>query len=243
VPANGLAARSELNLVTAVESVETVRAAGRSAGGVPTEQPARVLEFAADRLRHRDRAVTPRDFEALVRQRSADVAQARCFVRAGRVRLVVVMRGANPLPSAAEKREFRRMLLERAAPTLAFADALVVEAPAILWLRVDLVLEVATLDDVGAVTLAAKERIAAFFDTEFGGEARDGWPLGENPREEDIAQALLDIDRLLGIGRIDLVRVVDGKAESWPDRIGADRLVRLDPEIARATPRQAETIA
>ena len=81
VPANQVAARSELNLVSAVEGVEEVRAADDAAGGVPTDTPDRVLRFAPDRLRHRERAVSAADFENLALDWLVDAVQARCFVR------------------------------------------------------------------------------------------------------------------------------------------------------------------
>ena len=143
VPANAITARTALNLVSPVESVEAVVAADQAAGGAPPESDDRVLRFGTARLRHRKRAVTAHDFEDLALESSPDVVQARCFVRPGGVRLIVVMRGENPLPNAAQKRELRRLLLDSAPAALSAAGAFEIAGARIRRLRVLLDLEVA----------------------------------------------------------------------------------------------------
>jgi hypothetical protein len=230
VPANFVLPRAELNLVTPVESVESVVAADHSAGGVAPESPDHVLRFAPATLRHRGRAVSARDFEDLARQHSTDVGQARCFVRNGRVRLVVVMRGDTPWPSNAQQRELRRMLLEVAPASLAAPDALTITGPAVRRLRIALVLRVATLDVAGTAASEAKDRLLARFHIERGGEAGDGWPMGSNPREDDIAEALLDLPGLEGIVSITLFEVDElGAERPWQGAVGPRELVMLAP--------------
>jgi hypothetical protein len=234
VPANFVAPRTELNLVTPVESVESVVAADRSAGGIAPESADRVLKFAPASLRHRGRAVSARDFEDLVRQKSAEVVQARCFARNGRVRLVVVMRGANPWPSQAQRRELRRMLLEIAPAALAATGGLTITGPRIRRLCIALVLRVPTLDVAGAVANQAKAKLIARFDTEHGGEQGEGWPLGSNPREDDIAEALLDLADLDGIVSIQLREIDElGAERPWQGAIGPRELVMLAPADIR----------
>jgi hypothetical protein len=230
VPANLVQPRTELNLVTPVESVETVVAADRSAGGVAPERPERVLQFAPAVLRHRGRATSARDFEDLVRQRSAEVVQARCFARNGQIRLVVVMRGPNPWPSQAQQRELRRMLLEIAPPSLAATGALAIIGPRVRRLRIALVLRVRTLDVAGQVGREAKKKLIARFDTERGGEQGEGWPLGTTPREDDIAEALLDLAGLENIVSISLSEIDElGGEQPWRRDAGPRELVLLSP--------------
>lgn len=230
VPGNFVQARAELNLVAPVESVESVFAADRSAGGVAPESAERVLRFAPARLRHRDRAVSARDFEDLARQNSAEVVQARCLVRNGRVRLFVVMRGDTPLPSRAQQRELRRMLLAAAPAFLAAPGALTILGPELRRLRVDLVLRVAGLDVAGTLAREAKARLIQSFDTEHGGTWGEGWPMGSTPREDDIAEALLDLAGLEGIVSIALLEVeASGAERPWTRAVGSSELARLAP--------------
>jgi hypothetical protein len=233
VPANLVTARTALNLVTPIEGVETVFAADQAAGGVAPESDARVLEFGAAKLRHRGRAVTARDFEDLALARFADLVQARIFVRNGRIRLVVVMRGADPAPSRAQRRALHQLLLDAASPTLAASNALTIEGPTVRRLRIDLKLRVAALDVAGAVANAADTTLKAFFDTDTGGTDGKGWPLGRNPTQDDIAEALLDIADLESIVDIDFAEVDADGEHRWPASIKPSDLVMLADDAVR----------
>jgi hypothetical protein len=234
VPGNAVAPRTTFNLVSPVESVETVIAADQAAGGASPEQDERVLRFGFTRLRHRRRAVSPRDLEDIALGSSPDFAQASAIVRGGSVRLVVVARGRNPRPNAAQIRELRALLLDAAPPTLGAPDSLRIEAPALRRLRIDLRLRVETLDHAGAIARAVKERLAAMFDTAVGGLDRDGWALGESPTEGDVVMALLDTPRLesvIGVALSEIRR--DGREGEWPGTIGSHELVVLADDPVR----------
>lgn len=234
VPGNLIGPRTALNLVTPVNSVESVIAADQSAGGAPPETPERVLRFGVTRLRHRDRAVSLRDLEDLAMQSSPDVAQARVFARADHLQLIVVMRGSNPVPNAAQMRELQRGLLRVAPMTLSAPGALRVAPPRLRRLRIDLELRVSSLDRAGALAQAVREQVSAFFNTVTGGTRKDGWPLGSNPREEDIAFALIDAPFLQSVVSIRLFEVTrDGKELPWPAAIMPTDLVVLDVDPIR----------
>lgn len=244
VPANHVDSRSELNLVTAIEGVESVRAADSSAGGVSTEPPERVLQFAPARLRHRGRAVSAADFESLVRERSDQVVQARSTAQGGGIRLVAVMRGNEPAPSRAQQRELRRMLLAVAPSALARPGALTIAGPEVRRMRVDLTLSVATLDVASSVLDEAKRRILKFFDSELGGASSEGWPLGLSPRQEDIALALLDIPHLESIVDAGLVEIQrEGAERPWPVTIRANELAMLADDGVRISFETREVVA
>ena len=213
VPANSIIARATLNLVSPVESVESVTVADHAAGGASTESDDRVLRFGFARFRHRGSAVTARDIEDLALQSSPDIVQARAVVRRGYIRLVVVMRGANPKPTAAEVRELRRLLLAAGPVSLSAPGALRIEGPRVRRLRIELTLRVETLDDAGTLTDFVKKRLAQFFDTATGGLDCDGWPLGIRPTEDDVALALIDAPDLQGIAELKLLESTDDPIE------------------------------
>ncbi len=192
VPANAIEARTKLNLVTPVAGVEAVFSADHAAGGAPSEPDERVLRFGSSKLRHRGRAVTARDLEDLALASSPDIAQARALVRGRRTRLVIVMRGKEPLPNLAQRRELRRLLLGLAPFTFSAPEALVIEEPSVRRLRIQLGLRVDSLDHAGSVEEEVMARVEALFDSATGGISKDGWPLGASPREDDIAFALSD---------------------------------------------------
>ncbi|MHB9833305.1 baseplate J/gp47 family protein [Paraburkholderia terrae] len=228
VPGNEVVARSTLNLVSPVETVEAVLAAEQAAGGAPAEQLERVMRFGTARLRHRNRAVTARDFEDLSLQSSPDIVQACCLEGGRDIRLVVVMRGVDPVPNAAQIRELQRYLLAAAAPSLSEHNVLRITGPVIRSLCIDLLLRVANLDDVGELSDDVMRRLAAFFDTSAGGVAQRGWTLGDNPDDGDIALALIDSPRLEGIVAVTLSEAgADGARRPWTRAIGPDELAML----------------
>jgi hypothetical protein len=240
VAANFLGARSPLNLVTPVENAEAVIAADQAAGGVAPESGERVLHFGSAKLRHRGRAVTARDFEDLALERFAEVVQARCYIRGGSIRLVPVMRGADPSPSQAQRRELKRVLL--AAAPAALAGSIRIESATVRRFRLELTLRVATLDVAGELARHVKKTLQAYFDTDTGGDGRDGWALGASPSEDDIAEALLDEPYLESIVSVALSEIDAAGAEHpWPQTIKTTELamlandgIRIAFEIAEA---------
>ncbi len=243
VPGNTIAARAALNLVSPVESVETVAAADQAAGGAPPESADRVLRFGFARLRHRDRAVTAGDIEDLALQSSPDIVQAHAFERRGYIRLVVVMRGKNPQPNAPQIRELRRLLLAAAPISLSAPGALRIEGPTIRRLRIDLELEVETLDYAGALTDFVKQRLATFFDAATGGTDKDGWALGLNPTEGEIALALIDAPRLESIKDVKLREITDdGEVLPSLETLKGNELVMLADDPVRIQFETAEVL-
>jgi hypothetical protein len=203
-----------------------------------------VVRFGTARLRHRNRAVTARDFEDLALESSPDIVQAHCFVRPGQVRLVVVMRGENPLSDAAEVRELRRLLLAAAPAALSAPDALRIEGPRIRRLRIVLELRVASLDYAGQVSTDVQKRIKALFDTATGGVSGEGWALGAEPSDQDIALKLLSIQRLEGLGDVTLREVLaDSVERPWIGAVRRDELVLLDKDAVRLEIKTVEVIA
>ena len=234
VPGNLIAPRTALNLVSPVESVEGVFAADQAAGGAPPEPDDRVLRFGFARLRHRNRAVTANDIEDLALQSSPDITQARAFVRRGYISLVVVMRGKNPQPNAAQVRELRRLLLDAAPVSLSGRNVLRIEGPKIRVLRIELKLQVETLDHAGALATSVKDRLSAFFDSAIGGPDKDGWALGVNPSEGDVAFLLTDTPYLESIVDVKLRESLeDGQVRTWPEKLKATEIVLLADDPIR----------
>jgi hypothetical protein len=77
------------------------------------------------------------------------------------------------------------------------------------------------------VAEAVRKRLEELLDTATGSASHQGWPLGASPRDEDIVRALLDVPRLLGIARLDLFEIRDGRPQPWPARLAPHELARL----------------
>ena len=228
VPANIIAQRSTLNLITPVEGVEAVFAADQSAGGAPPDSAERVQRFAPARLRHRDRALTLTDFEDHALQSSPDIVQARALSDSAGMRLVIVMRGKDVQPSQAARRELRRTLLAVAPPQMALGRALRITGPLLRRLRISVTLRMASLTGSGQLAIQAKRALSAFFDPANGGLEGAGWPLGADPSEDDVALALLDAPQLESIEQVSFQEIgPDESAAPWRGRVRPHELVML----------------
>jgi hypothetical protein len=242
VPANAVEARAALNLVTPIAGAEAAFAADHAAGGAPAESDERVLRFGMAKLRHRGRTLTTQDLEDIALGSSPDIVQTRAVVRGGRTRLVVVMRGDDPTPSVAQMRELKRLLLA-AAPASFDPAALAVVAPTLRRLRVALRLRVESLDHAAGVDDEVARRLADLLDPATGGVSHEGWPLGTSPRADEIAFALVDVPRLLGIATIELAEVRADATAPWPAQLAAGELARLAADGIRVEFEQIERAA
>ncbi len=111
-------------------------------------------------------------------------------------------------------------------------------------LRLDLRLRVSSLDDAGSVARAAKQRLTRFFDTGLGGVDEDGFPLGVNTNEDDVALALLDLPHLDGIEAVNLREVLADAAErEWPSSLKATELVTLAEDPLRIQFQSSEAVS
>jgi hypothetical protein len=233
-PGNSVAARMPLNLVSPVPTVESVIAADAAAGGAPPDTDEFILRFEAARLRHRDRAISATDLEDLAVESSPEIAQARGLADQQGIRLIVVMKGANPLPNSAQVRELKRLLLAAGSPELNAPGALRIEPPSLREIRVDLTLRVAGLEHVGALGEWVKAAIARFFDAATGGSDGAGWPLGSAPRDDDIAMALQDAPNLEDIAAVTFREIAaDGTDRAFDGTINASDLVVSAQEPVR----------
>lgn len=233
VPANAIRARASLNVVSPVDSVEAAYAVLDAGGGAPSEPDERVLHYGSARLRHRDRAVTLRDFEDIALQGSPELAQARAFPRGAGVRLVVVARGRRPMPGRSAMRELRARLLA-AAPASLDPEAFTVVGPRLRHARVVLTLRILDLALAGPVEKALRGRLERYFDTAEGGGSGQGLALGAMPIVEDIARAIAEHPALEGIASIEVLERGDKERDqSLPARIAGDELFVLDADGVR----------
>ena len=254
--ANSIADRSALQVVAPLEGVEGVVVGLPAAGGANAATSIETLRDAPANLWTRGRALTAKDFESVALAYTPEIAQARCLEsrrRRGDTRLVVVVRGDNPAPTRAMRRELQRYLLQLGSPALAQTGRFSVDAPKLKPCYIQLTLAVKSTEETGSLEVAVDAKLKSLFDPATGGieiEKTDdaqvpdddapsvivgsGWPLGIAPTVGDIAAALVDTPGLLGIAKIELFADEDYKLQ-FPAQIGADTLVTLAPGDIRIT--------
>jgi hypothetical protein len=97
-------------LVSPVVGLGEVKQVGSSCGGSPAESYDRLITRVSERLRHKNRAITPWDYERLVLEAFPEVFKVKCFpntdverypdVAPGSVLIVAVPRLSQPSPEA-----------------------------------------------------------------------------------------------------------------------------------------------
>jgi hypothetical protein len=221
--ANRVVAWSPIGLVTPLAGVEAAVAPTDAAGASDPQDAATTLRFAPANLRlgavrasteppseagaTREGALTLRDLELLALQFSPEIGQVRALARRGGVALVVAMRGREPLPSQATRRELLAYLLARSGPTLAGRVEVIPPSP--LPVRVRVTVSLDSVSWSGVVSREITDRIIALLDPATGGDDGTGWPFGQSPSEADLAARLLDIPHLEALGAVSVESVAD----------------------------------
>jgi len=229
--ANRVEEWANLSLVTPIDGVESAFAPMHAAGGSDSEKPERVMVRGAARLRYRGRAVTLQDLEDIALDSSPEIAQAKALTGVTGVRLIVVMRGSQPLPRHETLRELRSQLLSVASPDLALRGRLSVEPSLLRPFGVTLSIDTADLSASGRIVKAARTNLFSFFDPATGGMSGTGWLLGSVPQKADIAASVLDIADLQAIREVSIFGLdALSRHTSLPSALRANELAWLPPE-------------
>ncbi|GAB3374124.1 hypothetical protein GCM10027431_26450 [Lysobacter rhizosphaerae] len=224
--ANLVKAWSRLNLIGPLRGVEETFTPEGAAGGSDPQDPATVLHFAPVEIATRDRAVTLADFERLALQFSPDIGQAKAFHDGSGISLVIVMRGRQPAPTRAQRRELANSLGKRA--TSALRHDVRVQSPTTVDLKVEITLAVRDPSKVAAIAAEVRERMTSLLDGASGGFDGSGWPLGRMVSGTDVAARIMQvpvIDGIDGIEQIEVMRKKDGASA-----LGRDQLAVLSAD-------------
>jgi hypothetical protein len=185
-----------------------------ASGGAPVEPVAVLRDRAAQRLRHRDRAVAPADYAWLAREASPEVARAAPLpvtgpdgaVQPGWVGLVLVPKSEAPRPMPSQ--ELRRRVLDhlRARAPLGIAGRIRLVDPE--YAPISITAEIALRDpgQATAVEAGLRARLDHFLHALNGGADGMGWSFGATLYLSDIARALSGMPGVLALTRLGWLR-------------------------------------
>lgn len=227
------------DLQGSIAFVEEVRNAVPADGGADAEATASVLDRAGRKLRDRNRAVGPADFERIARGSARIVERVRCLpgldeagtYRPGWVTVLIVPRTGNrkPKPSATLTERVVEGLEKRAPASLGGGipdGRLVVRGPAYVEASVTATLQAADVSSLAAVEESAETALAEYLHPVTGGDEGEGWPFGELPCVSDFTALL---ERLEGVDH-----VVDLSIEFRSN--GDERIVGMGQEPPEVAP-------
>jgi hypothetical protein len=230
----GLAGNVPAGTITELHSsasyVQSVVNPFPASGGSATEAVSVARDRATQRIRHRDRAVAPADFEWIAREASPQVARARCLSTTGPdgtrelgwVTLVVVPNStdAAPLPTSGLLDEVRTALVARVPA--AIAGSILLQPPnyTALTVRADIV--PLRPDQAAIVEARVRARLATFLHPLTGGVDGAGWGFGQPVYQSQLASLLETTEGVDYVALLQLV-VNDGvtgdSAQIAPDSL------------------------
>jgi predicted phage baseplate assembly protein len=235
--AGNVVAGSLNTLATAVQGVESVFNPTAAGGGSDTATTETMLRVGPQQISHRDRAVSPEDFEELAVEATRQVAKARCLAAThlrrvtsqvdpchpaqrhdahdarGWVSVIIVPRSPDPLPcpSLELRRTVRDYLRERAPALLVAGDRLVVRPPDYVVVSIEAELFVESLEHAATVEEAADKELRKLLHPLEGGPEGLGWEFGRPIAASDVF-AVLE-----AIRHVDHVEALRFKVDGRPD--------------------------
>ncbi|HKG62323.1 MAG TPA: putative baseplate assembly protein [Pyrinomonadaceae bacterium] len=207
--------------VTAVTGVDSVINPVGAGGGSEAATNEEMLEIGPAQISHRDRAVTPEDFERLAREASREVRKALCLPNrnaGGRhelgwtsVYIVPASKAATPTPTLALRRSVQDFLAKRADVTLVHQDHIFVGPPKYVLVSVEVTVVAKSVNVVAAAEQSVRQKLEQFLHPLTGGPANEGWDFGRDLAASDLYALLEDID---DVDHIATLRMVFGDSAS-----------------------------
>ena len=210
-------------------------------GGLDPETTEEALKRCSARLRHKDRAVTARDYEELALEAARVLEKVRCFggindrgeKEAGAVTLVIYpknMQGDRNLFHAVQE-NIRKYLAPRMDPGILRRGRFFITRPKTVEIQVRAQVTVGDFQDIFPVRRRAKERILSFLDPVTGHFDGEGWDIGQFPNAMQLQNILKEIPEIIWISKIYFMTFVSGpmgRQEVEPESISRHPFVLPD---------------
>jgi hypothetical protein len=199
-----VAASTIKTLRTTIPSVDNVTNAEPAGGGSDTEMIESALERGPISVKHRGRAITAQDFEALAREASRSVVRSQClpmFNDLGKAQTdwvtVIIIPGsqeARPTPSPQLRSRVEKYLRERSANVAAFPRQIKVIGPTYVEVSLSADLYPVTIDVAPQVEADSVSLLKSFLHPLTGGYKARGWDFGRLPCLSDFYALLESVE-------------------------------------------------
>jgi predicted phage baseplate assembly protein len=200
--------------VTAVAGVDSVINPVAGGGGSDAVTNEDMLTIGPAQISHRERAVTPDDFERLALEASREVRKARCLPNrnaSGRhelgwttVHIVPDSADPKPIPSLGLRRAVKRYLANRADVTVADQKHIFIGPPEYVPVTVEATIFAKSLDLVATAEQKVKKELETFLHPLKGGPEKEGWEFGRDLAASDLYSLLEAIDEVDYVGSLQL---------------------------------------
>ncbi len=244
--AGNVAAMTIKQLLGAVSGVQAVLNPRAAEGGADGETLEAFRLRAPASVRHRGRALTVGDYEAMVREASSAISVVKVIANrnpSGRtlpgwltIFIIPESQEPRPYPTRGLRDEVLRYVAERAPAGLAASGHIYVTGP--LYFAVDVSATIVPVLDsqAGLVEARAREALNKFLHPLHGGTSTDGWDFGRGVYLSDVATVLESVE---GLDYVELIQLlvnneVHGNFAEVPrDQIVVAGTIRLKLKGAR----------
>lgn len=189
-------------------------------GGLDVETTEEALRRCSAALRHRNRAVTARDYEELALEASRVIQKVRCFGgrndRGDREAMAVTLvvfpensrEGRSQFYSVQE--DIYRYFKDRMDPGILKRKQFYVVEPKLTEIQVRAEVSVSGFQDVFQVRRRIQEKIQEFLDPVKGHFDGSGWRIGQFPNAMQIQNVLKEIPEIVWIQKVYLLTFING---------------------------------
>ena len=191
-------------------------------GGVDREKVETAIQRQGRAFRHRGRAVTAGDYEALAMESSGSILKAKCFPGQGRVNLVLLLREHNRELENFDlvKRECLRYMEDKIPASLLENRKFRILEPQFIHMAVKAEIRVRDMNQILETRQRILKALHLFLDPMEGNFQGNGWEIGVVPNQIQILNELRGVQ---GVEIVTSLRLVLQTEQNG-------RLVELDAE-------------
>lgn len=187
-------------LKSSIAFVTSVINSDASFGGSDMESLEEACERKIQQIRHRNRAVTVEDIEALALSASRNVSKARCIPncdenfreKTGCFTVVIFPRGETVRDDFFNelKNKVKRHIISNTSALVAFEDRISVTGPAFIDISVTCKVVVASMEGIIELETDIISKLNAFLNPQTGNVGNRGWNIGEHPHNSNFYNIL-----------------------------------------------------
>ena len=230
--AGNVKAEAISQLLAGIGGIEAVSNPQPATGGADAETLPAVLKRGPETLRHRERALSPHDYETMAREASAAVAVARAIPtrddggrqRPGWVTVIIIPHSEEdrPRPTFGLRDQVRRYIAARAPASVAAANQIHVTGPSYQEIDVEAVVVPLDPTQAGIIEQRVRGTLENFLHPLRGGPEGCGWTPGRDVFLSDAASVL---ERVEGVDYVrELSLLLEGALQREYARVPGDRI-------------------
>ncbi|WP_018258998.1 putative baseplate assembly protein [Halomicrobium katesii] len=226
-----VAAKTVTELKSSIALVDGVTNPLPADGGADIESTETLVTRSTNAIKHRNRAVTARDYENVAKAEFPELARVSCDPEHSgdqtRVKILIVpeTKREKPVPSIELKHRVRETLSAN-APAAVTADDntdIAVRGPGYTELSIQATVRATNVKSVSLLKTRAEQALDSHLHP-LEGNGGDGWMFGELPTNGELTELLADVESVTDVSSFEATFEVGGERHSLVDQLGYQAL-------------------